>query len=81
MSHHHHHHHSHENIEEKSTKEKLKILLKHWKEHNDSHLSEYEKWLKKAEEEDLHEYVEILKEIIAKLKQINSLYEKMEKIK
>ena len=77
---HHHHHHEHENIEVKSTKDKLKILLKHWKEHNNSHLIEYEKWLKKAKEENLNDYSEILNEIIIKLKEVNELYEKMEKL-
>ena len=81
MSHHYHHHSHDENIEVKSTKDKLRILLKHWKEHNDSHLIEYEKWLKKAQEEGLDDYADILKEIIAKLKEIDSLYEKMEDLK
>ncbi len=79
MSHHEHHHHHHD-VESKSTKEKLKILLKHWKEHNNSHITEYEKWLKNAKEEGLNDYAEIIEEVLKKMKEINELYEKMEKI-
>ena len=77
---HHHHHHEHENIEVKSTEDKLKVLLKHWKDHNNSHLVEYEKWFKKAQEDGLNDYAKLLKEIIEKLKEVNILYEKMEKL-
>ena len=80
MSHHHHHHHENKNIEVKSTKDKLQILLKHWKEHNDSHIVEYEKWLKKAKEENLVEYAEILEKIIKKLNEVSDLYEKMKSL-
>ncbi len=79
MSHHEHHHHHHE-VEAKSTKDKLKILLKHWKEHNNSHIIEYEKWMKKVREEGLSEYAKIIEEVIKKMKEVDELYEKLGKL-
>ena len=77
MSHHHHHDHD---INAKTTKDQLKILLKHWKEHNDSHIVEYEKWFKKAKEDGLNEYAELIEKVIEKMKEINEFYEKMKKL-
>ena len=31
-------------------KEKLPIIIKHWVEHNESHMEEYRQWAQKAEE-------------------------------
>ena len=31
-------------------KDKLPIVIKHWIEHNESHIEEYRQWAKKAEE-------------------------------
>jgi len=74
MSHHHEHEH---HIEAKTTKEKLKILVKHWLEHNNSHIAEYEKWANRCKEENLEEEYNILTLIISKLKELNELYEKL----
>ena len=76
---HHHHHHSHDD-KNMSLKDKLKILVKHWKEHNDSHLSEYEKWEKKAKEEDLIDVAELLKEVCHHTQEISKIYEEIEKL-
>ncbi len=83
MSHHHHHHnHSHDNCtsEEKGLREKLKILVAHWMEHNNSHLQEYKKWENRAKEEGEIDLAEILKEVCEKVKEIDMLYKELEKL-
>jgi nickel/cobalt exporter len=47
--HHDHHHHHDESHLEGNEIEKLKVLLPHWIDHNDSHIQERERWLKTAE--------------------------------
>ncbi len=78
-NHHHHTHHEHDNSD-KTLKEKLSILLHHWKEHNAAHLEEYEKWQKKASEEGLIDVEELLKEVCKKVSDISELYNEIEKI-
>ena len=73
------HHHNHD-ISGKSLKEKLKILVHHWQEHNDSHLEEYKKWKEKAAEEGLIDIEELLKEVCEKVKDISELYREMNKL-
>jgi flagellar motor component MotA len=81
MSHHHNHSHSHNHDNEgKTVKEKLQILVKHWKEHNDSHIDEYKRWENKAREEGLVDVAEILREVCDKLDEVTRLYEDIEKI-
>ncbi len=65
-------------MEAKTTKDKLKVLAKHWKEHNESHIKEYEKWLQKCKEEGLNSEVELLEKIIGKSRELNKFYEKLE---
>ena len=79
MSHHHHHHH-HEKTEAKTLNEKLKILVNHWIEHNNSHMKEYEKWRQLAEKEDAIDIAEILKEVCEKVAEIDKLYKELEKL-
>ncbi len=76
----HHHDHSHHSEDTGTTKDKLKILLKHWKDHNNSHILEYEKWIKRCEEESLMEQAEILKKVVEKLKEINLLYDDLSRL-
>ncbi len=77
MSHHHHHH---SDVNEKSFKEKLKILLHHWKEHNNSHLEEYKKWKEKVAEEGMLDVEELMKEVCEKVSDIGKLYDEIEKM-
>ena len=79
MSHHHHHYH-HEKTEAKTLNEKLKILVNHWIEHNNSHMKEYEKWRQLAEKEDAIDIAEILKEVCEKVAEIDKLYKELEKL-
>ena len=79
MTHKHHHHH-HEDEAGKTIEEKLKILIHHWKEHNDSHLTEYKKWQLKAKEEGIIDIAEILEEVCRKVEEISKLYKDMEKL-
>jgi len=37
-------------MKEKTDKDKLRILLPHWIEHNDGHLAEFREWAEKAGE-------------------------------
>jgi hypothetical protein len=86
MSHHHNHNHHHDNhghnhnFADKSIKEKLNILVSHWIEHNNSHMNEYEKWQKRAKEEGEIALAEILKEVCNKVKDIDTLYKKLENL-
>ena len=81
MGHSHHHHHDHEHgEEEKSLKEKIKILVHHWKEHNESHLKEYQKWQQLVKDEGLIDVEELLKEVCKKVENLTELYNEIEKL-
>ena len=53
------------------TIEKLKILMPYWISHNNEHIRDNEKWLRKIENKGLKEVVYELKEAIKTLKQAN----------
>ncbi len=81
MSHHHNHNHKHSNnFEEKSLREKLKILVAHWIEHNSSHMKEYEKWEQRAKDEGEIDVAEILREVCDKVREIDELYKDLERL-
>lgn len=46
---------------------KLKKLLEHWAEHNDSHKESFEKWLEFAKEEGLKSVMQKLDKAIEKI--------------
>ena len=79
-SHHHNHSHTHKISDTKSLPEKLKILVTHWKEHNNSHLEEYKRWEQRAKEEGLIDIAELMKEVCEKTEEISNLYNEIEKL-
>ncbi len=59
--------------------EKLKILLKHWIEHNHEHAETYIEWAEKARAAGNADLAGMLKEIAAETKKIDALFEKAKK--
>ena len=51
--------------------EKLTVLLPYWLNHNNNHIRDQEKWLKKAEKEGLMEVADELKKAIDHAKKAN----------
>ena len=73
--------HHHNNLtENKPVKEKLQILIRHWQEHNNSHLKEYKKWQEQVRKEGLIDIEELLKEICKKVDELSELYREIEKL-
>ena len=58
--------------------EKLRHLLKHWIEHNDTHVKTYTEWAEKAEALDRKDISDILKQIVQESNKLNELFEKAE---
>lgn len=52
-------------------KKKLSVVIEHWTEHNESHMDEYRKWAKRAEELGLKSVVGEIEEAIGSLSQTN----------
>lgn len=64
-----------------SDKEKLRILIPHWIEHNHSHEEEYEKWAESAKENGLGEVADFIEKAIAAMKQADrALNEALDRI-
>ncbi len=55
---------------------KLKILLRHWIEHNDEHAEEYKNWAKKAMVLGNEEVSKILEMLYQETSKLNRLIEK-----
>ncbi len=55
---------------------KLKILLKHWMEHNETHMDEYKRWAKIMEEEGRKDVAEALYEAIEYVKKVQEAFSK-----
>ncbi|MEE8329345.1 MAG: hypothetical protein V3R54_05385 [Thermodesulfovibrionia bacterium] len=56
--------------------EKLKHLLEHWIDHNESHVKNYEEWALKADNSGENKLSEILKQIAKENKKIERLFKK-----
>ncbi len=72
--HHHEHHHEHDS-ESKSDKhdlERLKILLPHWIEHNQSHAKEFKKWADIAREKSITETAALIEKAIKSMEEADS---------
>ena len=67
--HSHDHTHSHETAG--SDSDKLKKLMDYWIDHNNDHIDDNEKWLKKTEEMGLGDVALDLKEVTKLLKEVN----------
>jgi hypothetical protein len=57
-------------------KEKLPIIIKHWIEHNESHIGEYRQWAEKAEELGLTAVKARISEAMEAIIQSNDLFKK-----
>ncbi|MDH5298014.1 MAG: hypothetical protein OEV91_03260 [Desulfobulbaceae bacterium] len=56
-------------MNDKSTVEKLRVLLPHWIEHNHSHMAEFVKWAAAAREEGLAEVALLIDKAVATMDQ------------
>lgn len=65
-----------ETTKEINVDEKLKILLEHWKEHNDEHVKTYIEWAQKARNEGNAGLAEILEKIAKESENLSGLFEK-----
>ena len=54
---------------------KLKVLVKHWREHNDEHADTYDSWAQKMHIAGNDEAERILKEISVRTKEVIPLFE------
>jgi len=55
-------------------REKLPIIIKHWIEHNESHIEEYRQWTQKAGEMDLEGIKTHITEAMEAIIQSNTLF-------
>ena len=53
------------------SKEKLRVLLQHWIEHNDSHVEEFDKWRQTAAGDGLESIAAHIATAILEMKQAN----------
>lgn len=60
--------------------EKLKILIKHWIEHNHEHAETYAGWAEKAKAAGNTDLAGMLRKISEKTKKIDELFEKAKRI-
>ncbi len=58
-------------------KEKLKIRVEHWLEHNDKHCEEYSNFAKELQEHGLSEQKQYLERVVDLTKEISSLFKKI----
>ena len=59
---------------------KLKVLVKHWRDHNSDHADTYDSWAQKMRIAGNDEAEKILKEISVRTKELTSLFENLENI-
>ncbi len=57
-----------------SPKGKMRVLLKHWMEHNETHMDEYERWAKTMKEEGEEKVSNLIMEAIEYLKKVQELF-------
>jgi len=56
-----------------SEEEKIRILLPHWREHNQSHQVEFTKWAAVAQRENMAEVAELIRQAAQQLDAVNTL--------
>ena len=61
-------------------KKRLSVVIDHWIEHNQSHMSEYKKWAQKASTLDLGSVQTEIEEAIGKLSLVNHHLENAKKV-
>jgi chitinase len=59
---------------------KLKVLVKHWRDHNNEHADTYDSWAQKMSIAGNDEAERILKEISIRTKEVTPLFEDLEDI-
>ena len=68
-------------MSEQNTIKKLRVLLPHWIEHNNSHIAEFRKWESKARAESGKEVSLLLEKAISDMEEAGkSLSEALEKV-
>ena len=60
-------------------REKLPIIIKHWIEHNESHIEEYRQWAQKAREMGLDAAKSRITEAMEAIEQSNSILKEAQK--
>ncbi len=60
---------------EKTTQEKLRILLPHWLEHNRSHQNEFQQWMDTARDEELATTVASIKKAMESMRETDKALE------
>ena len=60
-------------------REKLPIIIKHWIEHNESHIEEYRQWAQKAGEMGLDAAKSRITEAMEAIEQSNSILKEAQK--
>ncbi len=58
-------------------KDKVKIRVEHWLEHNERHYEEYLNFVKELEEQGLEKEKEVIKKVADLTKQISSLFKEI----
>ena len=59
---------------------KLKVLVKHWREHNTEHTGTYDGWAEKMLHMGNKDAYRVLKEIGARSREINNCFDDLEKV-
>ena len=68
-------------MNDKSTVDKLRVLLPHWIEHNNSHKAEFVKWAASAREEGLGEVADLIDKAVAAMDETDGALSKaLEKV-
>ncbi|OGQ99140.1 MAG: hypothetical protein A2505_08810 [Deltaproteobacteria bacterium RIFOXYD12_FULL_55_16] len=63
-------------MDQKTTREKLQILLPHWVEHNHNHETEFKKWAALAQSEGQGALAELLNKAVTSMAETDGLLEK-----
>jgi hypothetical protein len=63
-------------MDQKSTKEKLQILLPHWIEHNHNHETEFKKWADLARAEGQGGLADLLAKAVASMAETDGILQK-----
>lgn len=58
---------------EKTTREKLRVLLPHWLDHNQGHAAEFSRWAAAAKKEGLAELAALMEQAVATMKETDVL--------
>ncbi len=64
-------------MDQKTTMEKLQILLPHWIEHNHNHETEFKKWVDLARAEGQGALAELLDKAVASMAETDTLLKKV----